>query len=170
MRNIFRVYPDKLIAIENITPEAASLEIIRQLFLAYQLELGADLCFQNFEKELANPFIKYGPPNGALLLATYNEEIVGCVALQPLEEAGVCEMKRLYVKPAFRQYKIGKALVEAIIAKAIDMEYKLMKLDTLSKLKPAIALYLQNGFEETTAYYSNPLENVVYMQKQLQQV
>lgn len=157
-----------MINIENITIEAAPLETIRQLFLSYQQELGADLCFQSFEKELANPLLKYGAPKGALLLASYNGVVAGCVALQPLEEDGTCEMKRLYVQPDFRKHKIGKKLVEAILAIAIEKQYSVMKLDTLARLVPAINLYKQKGFEEIKAYYANPLKEVVYMQKNLQ--
>jgi putative acetyltransferase len=152
---------------EVLSINEIELKKIQQLFEAYQLELDEDLCFQSFSDELANPLIKYGAAvNGALLLAYFNNDMVGCVALKNLGNQ-VCEMKRLYVQPEFRKHKIGKYLVEAILEKAKDLQYKTIKLDTLSKLQPAIHLYLQFGFVETKSYYHNPLNNVVYMQKEL---
>lgn len=156
-----------MLHIQHITTMGAELETARHLFNAYAKELAVDLCFQSFEAELADPLKKYGPPNGSLLLAYYNGEAVGTVALQPLSEAGVCEMKRLYVDPAFRQHKIGNALVAAIIKAAKALGYTTMKLDTLERLQAAIQLYLKHGFLITTAYYHNPLPEVVYMEKQL---
>jgi GNAT superfamily N-acetyltransferase len=87
--------------------------------------------------------------------------------LQPLTEAGVCVLKRLYVVPTFRKYGIGRKLVEAILDDANTLGYHTMKLDTLDRLQPAIQLYRQFGFTDASAYYANPLEGVVYMQKQL---
>lgn len=156
-----------MLAIQHITTECAGLETARHLFKEYSDELAVDLCFQSFDAELMDPLKKYGPPSGSLLLAFYNNEPVGCVALQPLPEAGVCEMKRLYVKPAFRKFKIGDALVAAIVNEAERLGYAKMKLDTLERLQPAIQLYLKHGFEITTAYYHNPLPEVVYMEKTL---
>ncbi len=156
-----------MLAIQHITTECAGLETARHLFKEYSDELAVDLCFQSFDAELMDPLKKYGPPSGSLLLAFYNNEPVGCVALQPLPEAGVCEMKRLYVKPAFRKFKIGDALVAAIVNEAERLGYAKMKRDTLERLQPAIQLYLKHGFEITTAYYHNPLPEVVYMEKTL---
>lgn len=156
-----------MLAIQHITTECAGLETARHLFKEYSDELAVDLCFQSFDAELMDPLKKYGPPSGSLLLAFYNNEPVGCVALQPLPKAGVCEMKRLYVKPAFRKFKIGDALVAAIVNEAERLGYAKMKLDTLERLQPAIQLYLKHGFEITTAYYHNPLPEVVYMEKTL---
>jgi GNAT superfamily N-acetyltransferase len=136
------------------------------LFQAYAIELGANLGFQGFDKELASPLAKYGPPNGCLILAYWENEAVGCVAIQPLE-TGICEMKRLFVQPAYRKHKIGEALVEHILTKAKQIGYSTMLLDTLERLEPAIALYKKFGFTITQAYYSNPLPNVVYMRKSL---
>lgn len=156
-----------MISIKAIDQEGDELNIARQLFVDYQKELDADLCFQSFNQELAQPLKKYGPPNGLLLLAYYKEEVAGCIALTPMQQAGSCEMKRLYVKPAFRQFKIGQALVEAIIASAATMGYNKMRLDTLQKLQPAIQLYRKFGFTDTSAYYHNPLQEVVYMEREL---
>jgi len=152
--------------IQLITEEGMQMDAIRQLFRSYEQELGENLCFQSFEEELKDPLKKYGPPSGVLYLALYNNEPAGCIALTPLEE-GVCEMKRLYVKPEYRRYKIGKELVELLLNDAVKLGYKKMKLDTLEKLQAAIALYKQHGFTETTAYYENPLKGVVYMEKEL---
>lgn len=156
-----------MLTIQHITTESAGLEIARHLFKEYSDELAVDLCFQSFDAELQDPLKKYGPPAGSLLIAFFHDEPVGCVALQPLLEAGACEMKRLYVKPAYRKFKIGDALVGAIIKEAARLGYAKMKLDTLERLQPAIQLYVKHGFEITTAYYHNPLPEVVYMEKQL---
>lgn len=156
-----------MLYINHIIIEGAELEIARHLFKEYSDELAVDLCFQSFDEELKNPLKKYGPPNGSLLLAYYNGEAVGCVALQQLPEESVCEMKRLYVQPAFRKYKIGDALVAAILNEAQRLGYHKMKLDTLERLQAAIHVYLKHGFEITTAYYHNPLPEVVYMEKKL---
>lgn len=156
-----------MLQIQHITTDGAELETARHLFKAYADELAVDLCFQSFEAELADPLKKYGPPNGALFLAYYNGKPVGSVALQPLPESGVCEMKRLYVEPNFRKFNIGDALVQAIIKAATELGYTKMKLDTLERLKAAIHLYLKHGFIITTAYYHNPLPEVVYMEKSL---
>ncbi len=134
------------------------------LFREYEKELDADLCFQSFEKELENPLYKYGPPQGSLLLAYFNNELAGCIALQPLEE-GTCEMKRLFVRPAFRQHKIGEALVVEVLEEAKRIGYTKIKLDTLERLQPAIRLYKKHGFVVTNAYYANPLQEVVYMER-----
>lgn len=153
--------------IQLITEEGIQMDAIRQLFRSYEKELGENLCFQSFEEELKDPLKKYGSPHGVLYLAMYNNEPAGCIALTPLPEEGVCEMKRLYVKPEYRRYKIGRELVKLLLNDAVKLGYKKMKLDTLEKLQAAIALYKQYGFRETTAYYENPLKGVVYMEKEL---
>lgn len=151
----------------TINEQGEALEIAKTLFQAYQTELNEDLCFQSFEEELENPLKKYGKPNGILLLAYYNDEVAGCVALQPLPENGTCEMKRLYVNPLFRKHKIGEQLVAQLLIEAKKIGYKVMKLDTLERLQPAIKLYEKHGFTNTTSYYQNPLSNVVYMEKEI---
>lgn len=152
--------------LEHITQAGEELEIAKQLFADYQLELDENLCFQDFEKELENPLHKYGEPKGALIVAKLANEYVGCIALQDIQD-GSCEMKRLYVKPNYRSYKIGHALVAAILDRAKALGYTTMKLDTLDRLVPALQLYKKFGFIETTAYYENPLPTVVYMEKEL---
>jgi len=155
-----------MLEIKAITAEGNELNIIRQLFRDYEKELDENLCFQSFEAELKNPLQKYGPPKGAVYLAYWNGEVAGCIALYDLGEAK-CEMKRLYVKPALRQHKIGRQLIEMLLAQAKTLGYAIMKLDTLEKLAAAIHLYKQYGFVETASYYANPLPGVVYMQKTL---
>jgi len=143
------------------------INIIRQLFREYEAELGVDLCFQSFDAELADPLKKYGPPHGTLLLVLWEEEPAGCIALKSLDEPGVCEMKRLYVRPAYRKHGIGRLLVDALLEAAKQKGYTTMKLDTLQRLQPAIRMYEQYGFVHTTAYYDNPIGDVVYMEKAL---
>ena len=154
-----------MITIIEINKESAEINIIRSLFTEYAAELNENLCFQSFDEELRNPSKKYGSPAGSLLLAYYNNEPAGCVALQPLPEPEACEMKRLYVRQQYRKYKIGAELVKAILEEAAKKGYKKMVLDTLERLQPAIRLYEKFGFENAAAYYKNPLPNVVYMQK-----
>ena len=156
-----------MITIIKVIEEGEQLNEARILFREYEKELGADLGFQSFENELKNPLYKYGEPTGSLLLAYWNNELAGCVALQSLQESIVCEMKRLFVRPAFRSNKIGEVLVNEIVKTAIHLGYENMKLDTLQRLKAAIHLYQKHGFIITTAYYKNPLPEVVYMEKKL---
>jgi N-acetylglutamate synthase-like GNAT family acetyltransferase len=156
-----------MIELIDIQHEGWLMNEARKLFEEYEQELDEDLCFQRFEEELKNPLKKYGPPLGVLYVAKWNSEIAGCVALAPMHEKDCCEMKRLYVRPHFRKHKIGKVLVEQLMKDALMMGYKKMKLDTLEKLQPAIGLYKQYGFIETTSYYHNPLDGVVYMEKDL---
>ena len=167
-----------MLRIQHITTEGLELNACIGLFQDYANELNEDLCFQKFDDELENPLKKYGLPLGSLLLAYWNNEPVGCVALtnitntttsQQQEEnvALTCEMKRLYVKPQYRKYKIGEALVNEILLQAKQLNYTVMKLDTLERLQAAIQLYLKKGFVISNAYYENPLPNVVYMEKQL---
>jgi putative acetyltransferase len=158
-----------MLQIQLINEESVWMDEIRALFREYETELNEDLCFQSFEAELKDPLQKYGPPKGVLYLALWNNEAAGCIALMPLHEDGVCEMKRLYVRPSYRKNKLGKALVEQLLKDAIQLGYSKMKLDTLQKLQAAITLYKQYSFVETTAYYENPLTGVVYMEKDLKQ-
>jgi len=156
-----------MLDIQKVTTEGPALESIKSLFKAYLLELNEDLCFQSFDSEIDNPLYKYSAPTGALYIAYHNATPVGCIALQPLQEAQTCEMKRLYVVPEYRKLKIGDALVQALLLEAKTLGYLTMKLDTLDRLQAALKLYLKYGFETVTAYYDNPLPGVVYMQKEL---
>lgn len=156
-----------MLVIQKIVEESAALETVRQLFLEYAAELQENLCFQSFDAEVKDPLKKYGPPKGVLFIAYWEGEAVGCIALQPLAEEGVCEMKRLYVKPAFRKFGIGRALVEVLIDASEQLGYPKMRLDTLDRLVAAITLYKQYGFEIINAYYENPLPGVVYMERKV---
>ena len=156
-----------MLQIVLIGEESPELDNIRTLFREYEQELDENLCFQSFEAEVKDPLKKYGPPKGTLLLAYWEQEIAGCIALTAMPAPATCEMKRLYVKPAFRKYGIGRKLAEELLKVAVEKGYTTMKLDTLEKLQAAIRLYEQLGFEKTGAYYDNPLPGVVYMEKKL---
>lgn len=139
---------------------------VRCLFEEYAASLGIDLCFQGFEKELAGLPGHYAPPQGRLLLALQDGQTAGCIALRPLEP-GVCEMKRLYVRPAFRSHGIGSVLVDRIIQEARQAGYQHMRLDTLPSMARALALYRRLGFREIAPYYQNPVEGAVFLELQL---
>jgi ribosomal protein S18 acetylase RimI-like enzyme len=134
--------------------------LVKALFTEYAEELGVDLRFQGFEDELASLPGKYGPPQGALLIADEN----ACVALRNLGR-GVCEMKRLFVRPNLRNSGAGRLLAEAIVRRAEEIGYQEMVLDTLKTLRPAIHLYQHLGFSECEPYYENPLTDAVYMRR-----
>jgi GNAT superfamily N-acetyltransferase len=141
-------------------------EAIRELFREYQRFLNVDLCFQSFEEELAGLPRPYARPEGNAWLATADGQAAGCVAIKPLEP-GVCEMKRLFVRPAVRGTGAGRRLAEVCLEWSASAGYQLMRLDTLTRLRPALALYQSLGFQERSAYYANPLEGVVYMERPL---
>ena len=139
----------------------------RQLFEEYAASLGFSLCFQNFDQELASLPGKYSPPTGRLLLAYSNEQLAGCIALRQLD-TGTCEMKRLFVRPDFRGARLGKVLVEAIIAEARAIGYKRMCLDTVpGKMDRAIGLYEAIGFRDVEPYYDSPVEGARFMELNL---
>lgn len=139
------------------------LEEVKKIFIEYAAFLQVDLCFQDFEKELQTLHQVYLPPLGCIILAKEDNQVLGCIALKPIGE-GVCEMKRLYVRPAARGKGLGNQLVEELIDFAQKVGYKTMKLDTISSLKEAIKLYRSKGFVETNAYVYNPLSDVYYFQ------
>jgi putative acetyltransferase len=139
------------------------LDEVREIFIEYADFLQVDLCFQDFEKELHTLHEVYFPPKGCIILAKENKQVQGCIALKPIGD-NVCEMKRLYVRPAARGKALGKQLVEELIDFATKAGYKTMKLDTISTLKDAIKLYRAKGFVETEAYVFNPLPEVLYFE------
>lgn len=145
------------------TNTTQNLEFARALFKEYTASLGFDLDFQNFKEELANLPGDYAPPGGRLLIALWREQLSGCVALRKLEDR-ICEMKRLYVKPQFRGKGIGRALAEAIIEKAREIRYHSMRLDTISSMDGARALYLSLGFKEIAPYRYNPIKGAAFME------
>ena len=157
-------------SIVHVNREGEELTVIRKLFREYETELAADLCFQDFETELANPLTKYGYPDGILLLAYWKDQPAGCIALTPMKLAGYCEMKRLFVRPEYRKFGIGKILVNRIIEFARTKGYVFMRLDTFKKLQAAIRLYEVEGFYFIESYYHNPHPDVVYMEKRLGEV
>lgn len=136
----------------------------RELFVEYAQSLGFSLCFQNFDKELANLPGDYAPPTGRLLLAEYEGQLVGCVALHKLEP-GICEMKRLYLRPQFRGKGLGRVLVDHILAEARQIGYERMRLDSVEPvMKDAVGMYRKLGFKEIAPYCANPMAGTLYME------
>ena len=143
---------------------ASDREAVARLFEAYAAALGIDLSFQDFAAELAALPGKYAPPAGELLLARDEHAApLGCVGLRPLGPDGCCEMKRLYVAPSGR----GRALVEAIIAEAIRIGYREMRLDTLPSMTEAIVLYRKAGFGPIEPYYDTPIAGTLFLARSL---
>jgi putative acetyltransferase len=145
----------------------AQIAQARELFLEYASSLGFSLCFQNFDKELGELPGDYEPPDGRLLLALYEGELAGCVALHKLD-GEICEMKRLYLSPKFRGKGLGRALAEAVISEARQIGYKRMWLDTVEPvMKDAVAIYRRLGFREIAPYRPNPMHGTLYMELEL---
>ena len=144
----------------------AHLPTIRELFTEYANSIEIDLCFQSFDRELAGLPGRYAPPEGRLFLALDNETPAGCVAVRKIDPA-TCEMKRLYVRPAFRGRGLGRQLATQSISAAREIGYARMRLDTLSSMTEAIALYESLGFQRIAPYYDNPSGCAVFMELQL---
>jgi len=142
----------------------------RELFEEYASWIEISLCFQNFDKELAQLPGAYAPPSGRLFLAVDGGQVMGCVALRKIGD-GLAEMKRLYVRPGFRGRGLGRTLTEKLIAEARQIGYSTLRLDTLpDKMDQAIALYRSFGFQEIAPYYQNPVAGATFMELSLAQV
>jgi ribosomal protein S18 acetylase RimI-like enzyme len=140
-----------------------NLESVRKLLEEYRSSLPFDLGFQNFDEELSNLPGEYAPPTGGLLLATHQGQAAGCVATRRIDR-GVCERKRLYVRPQFRRHGIGRALAEAVIEHAKKAGYARMRLDTAPSMDAARFLYESLGFKDIGPYRYNPIEGAVFME------
>lgn len=157
--------------IQLITPRSTDeLDTVRDIFREYARGLGVDLCFQSFDQELAELPGEYAGPRGALLLAHVDGEVAGCCALRPLDSAdypNAAEMKRLYVRKAFRGFGLGRRLAEAVLDAARQAGYACVLLDTLDDMEAARALYVELGFEEIPPYYHNPIPGAHYLKVDL---
>jgi putative acetyltransferase len=154
--------------IRPIVPQ--ELDATRALFREYAHELGVDLCFQNFDEELSALPGVYAAPRGTLLLARAQHEYAGCCALRPLDKAdypNAAEMKRLYVRPAFRGTGLGRELAEAALTAAREAGYSCVLLDTLDDMEAARSLYEELGFKEIPPYYHNPIPGAHYLKADL---
>lgn len=148
----------------TVTLAYQRLDAIRELFCEYASSLPIPLDFQGFEEELRSLPGKYALPDGRLYIALANNAVAGCIALRRFD-ASRCEMKRLFVRNAFRGLSIGRILAEKIVAEALAAGYASMLLDTLDSMTAARSLYTALGFAERAAYYHNPAPGAVYMEK-----
>ncbi|GED69280.1 acetyltransferase CD1211 [Brevibacillus reuszeri] len=151
-----------MLSIGRVTGEN-QYQQVRELFTEYVDSLGIDLSFQNIETELQSLPGEYAEPEGCILLATYEEQTAGCVALRKIDE-DVCEMKRLYVKPNYKGKGIGRELASSIIEEAKKRGYSYIRLDTLPTMGQAISLYSSLGFYEIEPYRFNPIQGTKYLE------
>ena len=154
----------------RVPAEQAQFDDTRAIFREYAAQLGVDLCFQGFEEELARLPGEYAQPHGALLLAFVDGALAGCGAFRPLQDvdyANACEMKRLYVRPAYRRFGLGRLLARQLMDRAIEAGYSTMLLDTLDDMEAARNLYETLGFEEIPPYYFNPISGAHYLKVDL---
>ena len=148
------------------SPGADHIPALRELFEEYAASLSIDLCFQNFQEELAGLPGEYAPPRGAWLLAFVDGVPAGCCALRPLDNAdyaNATEMKRLFVRKAFRGFGLGRQLAEATLDAALEGGYATVLLDTLDDMESARALYNDLGFSDIPPYYHNPIPGAHYL-------
>ena len=161
MREPFRIVPAE---------ERAQIDHVRTLFREYASSLGFSLCFQSFDAELAGLPGEYSPPAGRLILAFCDSIPAGCVALRKWED-GICEMKRLYVRPPFRGCGLGRDLVLALIEQARQSPYGRIRLDTIgASMAEAVGLYRSLGFRDIPAYCHNPIPGAIYLELDLKVV
>jgi GNAT superfamily N-acetyltransferase len=162
---------DPLPRIELKTPDTpALLEAARGILREYAAQLGVDLCFQNFDAELTGLPGEYAEPDGALLLAFVDGALAGCGgfrALRDVDYANACEMKRLYVRPAFRRFGLGRLLAQSLMDRATEAGFSVMLLDTLDDMEAARGLYAVLGFHEIPPYYFNPIAGAHYLKAEL---
>ena len=154
----------------RVVDTPADLEAVRALFVDYQASLDIDLCFQGFDEEVRTLPGEYVDPMGALILALIDGVPAGCCGLRPMlssDHVNACEMKRLFVRPAFRGFGLGRRLVERIVMQAQMAGYATMLLDTLSDMETARALYHEVGFVEVAPYYHNPIPGAHYLKVDL---
>ena len=158
-------------SIDIVVPDQAhEIAAVSGIFREYALALGVDLCFQNFDTELGNLPGDYCAPRGSLFTALVDGQLAGCCALRPLDSAdypNACEMKRLFVRPAFRGMGLGRQLAEVTLDCARVAGYNCILLDTLSEMETARALYEDLGFEEIPPYYYNPIAGAHYLKARL---
>jgi putative acetyltransferase len=158
-------------SVEIMTPTTPALiDATRMIFREYEASLEVDLCFQNFETELATLPGEYALPQGALLLALVDGDVAGCGGMRPLpgsDYANACEMKRLFVRPAFRKFGLGRMLAQALLDRGLQAGYSTMLLDTLDDMEAARGLYASLGFEEIPPYYFNPIAGAHYLKVDL---
>ncbi|NKE68277.1 GNAT family N-acetyltransferase [Ramlibacter sp. RBP-2] len=166
-----RLDTQQIPAVELATPTSREeFDAVREVFREYAQGLGVDLCFQHFDEELASLPGEYAAPRGALLLAMVDGQVAGCVGLRPHDAAdypNAAEMKRLYVRPAFRGTGLGRQLAEAALDAARQGGYACVLLDTLSDMEAARALYEDLGFDEIPPYYHNPIPGAHYLKADL---
>lgn len=157
--------------IELLSPQTPELlGAAREIFQDYANSLPIDLGFQGFDAELAGLPGEYAAPQGYLLLALVDGQIAGCGAVRLISDcnyANACEMKRLYVRPAFRRFGLGRLLVQALLDEARRAGYSVMVLDTLDDMEAARGLYASLGFEEIAPYYFNPIPGAHYLKAEL---
>jgi putative acetyltransferase len=143
------------------------IDQIRVLFLEYARSLDFSLCFQSFDRELRELPGPYGLPDGRLILCRFDHALAGCIALKKLDH-GVCEMKRLYVRPEFRGHQLGLKLATHLIDEARRAGYVRMRLDTIpDAMSHAVSLYRSLGFKDIPPYYNNPLPQALYLELKL---
>ncbi len=152
---------------KTITAKSAKeFEAGRVLFMEYASSLGFDLCFQNFDKELKEITIQYNKPYGALILIKHNEQFIGCAGIRRFEQ-NIAELKRMFIKPEYRVFGLGKKLMLSAIDFSKKAGYEFIRLDTMKTMKAAITIYKAFGFYEIESYRFNPSSDVIFMEKKL---